>query len=194
MEEKMTKYYSVIMLTFCLGLTGCQSFAELGRQERNIPVYKDPPQSSENLARIRFVGNVTGTSLLQKSDVPQEERDLVAHTMLGFYNDTRDIGIPKLSYRPQDYKGYYFEIKVKPEPTLIKISTDVGPNGACHTVFLITPEAGKDYDLNYDQKENKKVCVMHFNEIVRDATTGVTVLKPAPYRAKKYQYTLSFND
>lgn len=190
----MTKYYSVIMLIFCLGLTGCQSFAELGRQDRNIPVYKDPPQSRENLARIRFVGNVTGTSLLQKSDVPQEERDLVAHTMLGFYNDTRDIGIPKLSYRPQDYKGYYFEIKVKPEPTLIKISTDVGPNGVCHTVFLITPEAGKDYDLNYDQKENKKVCVMHFNEIVRDATTGVTVLKPAPYRAKKYQYTLSFDD
>ncbi|MCW2483367.1 hypothetical protein, partial [Candidatus Symbiopectobacterium sp. NZEC135] len=61
------------------------------------------------------------------------------------------------------------------------------------TSFLITPEAGKDYDLNYDQKENSKICVLHFNEIVRDPTTGVTVLKPAPYQVKK-KYNQGFDD
>lgn len=149
-------------------------------------VYSDPAGSSESVARIRFVGNVTaGTSLLQKSNPGPKNHYFVPYTMLGFYNETRDIGIPKLTYRPQDYKGYYFEIKIRSEPTIVNIATDAGPHGYCVTSFLITPGAGKDYDLNYDQKENSKICVLHFNEIVRDPTTGVSVLKPAPYQVKK---------
>lgn len=189
----MIKICSVIMLTFCLFLTGCRSFGELGGRAQDPVVYSDPADSSGNVARIRFVGNVTGTSIRQKSNPGLKNHYLVPHTMLGFYNETRDIGIPKLTYRPQDYKGYYFEIKIRSEPTIINIATDAGPRGYCVTSFLITPEAGKDYDLNYDQRENSKICVLHFNEIVRDPTTGVTVLKPAPYQVKK-KYNQGFDD
>lgn len=189
----MIKNHTIALFILCSCLAGCRSFGELGKSARDPLVYSEPTQSDENISRIRFVSNVTGTCIVQKSHTDRKERCLVPHTMLGFYNETRDIGIPKITYRPQDYKGYYFEIKIKSEPTFVFIKTDNGPRGRCMTNFLIKPEPGKDYDFNYDQYENKKICVLHFNEITRDPTTGVTLLKPASYEIKKL-FEFKFDD
>lgn len=189
----MIKIHTITLITLCLFLSGCKSFGGLIKSKHDALVYSEPSQSTEQLARIRFVGNVTGTSLVQKSDTVKKDHYLVPHTMLGFYNETRDIGMPKISYRPQDYKGYYFEIRVKPEPTYVNIMTDYGSYGRCSTTFLINPEPGKDYDFNYDQNENNRICIPHFNEIVKDPTTGVTVLKPATFKSQRMTSVYNFD-
>ncbi|NPE62551.1 hypothetical protein HKX68_05935 [Dickeya dadantii] len=173
--------YSLAALTICVFVTGCKSLNYKVNSAKDPSVYQEPI-GVDKISRIRFVSNVTGTSIIQKSDVNMRRKYLVPHTFLGFYNETRDIGMPKISYRPQDYKNYYFEVKVKPEPTYIYIYTDNGINGVCTTGFIINPEAGKDYDVNYDPNQNSKVCVFHFNEIVSESSSGVTILKPAPFK------------
>ncbi|WP_159077935.1 hypothetical protein [Dickeya sp. Secpp 1600] len=172
---------SLVALTLCAYVTGCKTLNYTVSGPKDPRVYKEPV-GFDKTSRIRFVSNVTGTSILQKSDSNITPRYIVPHTFLGFYNETRDIGMPKISYRPQDYKGYYFEVKVKAEPTYIKIYTDNGVNGYCGTSFIINPEPGKDYDINYDPNQNNKVCVFYFNEIVRESSSGVTVLKSVPFK------------
>lgn len=171
----MKKICFLVVLVLCIGVIGCKSL------NKDPFLYKEPVATTDKISRIRFVGNVTGTSIEQKSDSNRVLKNLVPHTMFGFYNETRDIGIPKIAYRPQDYKKYYFEVKVKSEPTYIQIDTDSGINGMCMTGFIIHPEPGKDYDLNYDPNEDNKVCVFHFNEIVRDPSSGVMILKSASF-------------
>lgn len=163
-----------VALAGALLLSGCAAF------NYSEPVYQDPVGEGDNVARIRFIGNVTGTSITTKDNTTS--RNLVPHTSFGYYNDTRDIGMPKLTYRPQDYQGYYFEVRAKPLPTVLHIVTDRTDEGTCGMSVLIFPEAGKDYDVNFDAHEQYTKCVFHFNEIVTDPATGVKVLKARPFK------------
>ncbi|CFQ63087.1 Uncharacterised protein [Yersinia frederiksenii] len=170
----MHKILAFTLLGTTLISTGCTS------PFHSAPVYQDPVGEGNNIARIRFVSNVTGTSIKAKED--NIDRELVPHTALGFYNDTRDISMPKLSYRQQDYKSYYFEVRVKPQPIIISITTDATFRGQCQMSVLFTPEAGKDYDVNFDTGERIGKCIFHLNQIVTDPSTSVAILKPVQFK------------
>lgn len=170
----MPKKVGLSLFFTALLISGCTSLSPY------TPVHQDPMGEGNAISRIRFVSNITGTAITLKED--NIARDLVPHTALGYYNDTRDIGMPKLSYRPQDYKGYYFEIRVKPQPMIIRIYSDKTDQGSCSAAFLVVTEAGKDYDVNLDPHEKFTKCVFHFSEIITDPTTGVVILKPLPFK------------
>ncbi|WP_312118305.1 hypothetical protein [Pantoea vagans] len=179
----MKKYLSFTFLSISL-LSGCSAF------NYSAPLYKDPVGEKSNLARIRFIGNVTGTSISTKENTADQQ--LVPHTSFGYYNDTRDIGMPKISYRQNDYKNYYFEVYAKPGQTIFHILTDDTDQGSCSTSALVNLEAGKDYDVNFDAHEQFTKCVFHFSEIVTDPATGVKILKAKPFKMGSY-FATEFN-
>ena len=170
----MQKVLALSLLGVSLITGGCAAFLDAQ------PLYKEPVGEGDNIARIRFVGNVTSTSIKTKED--GINRDLVLHNKLGFYNETHDIGMPKLSYRQQDYKSYYFEIRVKPQPMVLTLTSDNTNKGFCTISVLFSPEKGKDYDINFDTHEQFTQCKLHLNQIVTDPSTGVPILKPAPFK------------
>ena len=165
-------------------LSGCSAF------NYSAPLYHDPVGEKSHLARVRFIGNVTGTSISTKGNSTFQE--LVPHTSFGYYNDSRDIGMPKISYRQQDYKSYYFEVLAKPGPTIFHIITDETDQGHCSMSALVNLEAGKDYDVNFDAHEQFTKCVFHFSEIVTDPATGVKILKAKPFKKEGY-FATEFN-
>ncbi|WP_315707759.1 hypothetical protein [Brenneria uluponensis] len=173
----MAKILHFILILAAISLSGCKA---IENSFGDRPIYQEP-SDTKNVSRIRFIKNIRGTEIKQKG-YSKTYTNITEFSWRGYVNKTRDIGMPKISYRKDDYNDYYFETKIKSVPTLIYIQTESTVAGSCHGMFFIKPESGKDYDMNFDITESRTKCIMHFNEIVKDGTTGVYILKPAPYK------------
>lgn len=153
-------------------ISGCSLLK--GFKVRQPTTYKEPTVLSD-VSRVRFIGNVTGTGV---RPFGSEYYDgLVYHGVWGHYNSTKDIGMPKISYRKSDYEGYYYEVYVKSGRARFLIKTDATLMGTCMAMFEVKLEAGKDYEFNYDPHASRDSCILHANEIVKDEKMGAYTLK-----------------
>ncbi|MFJ5373007.1 hypothetical protein ACIPTP_10760 [Pectobacterium versatile] len=173
----MAKILHLILISATISLSGCRA---IENSFADRPIYQEP-SDTQNVSRIRFIKNIRGTQIKQKG-YSKTYTQITPFSWRGHINATRDIGMPKISYRKDDYNDYYFETRIKSVPTLIYIQTEATSRGSCHSMFFIKPEAGKDYDMNFDITTDRSRCFMHFNEVVKDGTSGIYILKPAPYK------------
>lgn len=183
------KNFKFIVVSFVVFLSGCQVSEGLkvfnGFDMKKSETYIDTTDS-ENISRVRFIGNITGTSIKQEGE--EAYRYIVPHTWRGFYNDTKDIGMPKVSNRKADYEDYYFEIKVKAVPTTFFIGTDQTYRGRCMQEIGVNLASGKDYDINFVTDTKKGICIINVNEVIKDESTGAYTLKPVEFEKVKPSY------
>lgn len=168
------KKFKLVMIVCALTpfISGCSILK--GLEMRTPETYKEPTTLTD-VSRVRFIGNVTGTGI---RPYPSEDYySLVYHGVWGYYNSTKDIGMPKISYRKSDYEGYYYEVYVKSGRTRLIIRTDATLMGTCTVMFEVKLEKGKDYEFNYDPHASRDSCVLHANEIVKDESMGVYTLR-----------------
>lgn len=176
----LSKLAPALVVSSAVALTGCAMFKSANKA--GFPTTYVEPTDTSNTARVRFISNITGTGI--KPPGSNLSYVIVYHGIFGFYNQTQDIGMPKITYRKNDYKGYYFEIKALAGATEFHIRTDPTLRGSCHARFIVDLVKGRDYDINFDTSESKSSCKLHVSEIVKDDGTGVYILKPVDFVKK----------
>ncbi|CUZ03086.1 hypothetical protein [Serratia marcescens] len=172
------KVASVFVMASIFLISGCSVLN--GFKVKGVETYQEPTDV-KNISRVRFISNVTGTRI--KPLGSESYNSLVYYGVWGHYNSTRDIGIPKISYRKSDYEGYYYEVKVKSGVAEFIINTDSTFRGVCMTRFEFVLLSGKDYDINFNANESRDSCRLYVSEIARDESTGLLVLKPVEVKS-----------
>ncbi len=159
MLKKITILCSIILLPGC-----GQLFPAVTKYE--------PPTNTNDIAKIRLMGNPFFYSIKQKNDSDALVGGFVVErnrfVNLGFAS-TVDRGFPKI--QGKNYNGKYFETFVVAER-----KTEINyrdPN--CSVTLSVTPKKDAIYEVHYSDSDWTGYCVLYIRPIVFDEINAIYI-------------------
>ncbi|WP_395301353.1 hypothetical protein V1599_08485 [Enterobacter sp. ECC-175] len=144
--------------------------------------YISPPESEENTANVRMIGNPPGFTISQFGNKP----GAVDYTSLVILRPTHDMGFPKVSNDPERYKETYYDAKVYAgTPTRVGFKYYYGCSDVGHTFI---PQKGETYEFRLSITDKTGYCVLYATHLKYDDVNQIYLdEKIKSYNGYKYK-------
>lgn len=161
MELTMEKMrYITGALAASLLLSGCATY--WGK----VP-YTPPPDSEQNTANVRMIGNPPGFTISQHG----KKDGAVDFTSVVVLRPTHDLGFPKASNDPARYKETYYDAKVYAgTPTRVGFRFLYGCNFVSYT---FVPQKGETYEFRLSVSDKSGYCVLYATHLKYDSENQI---------------------
>lgn len=155
---RKTGYFAGVIASVAL-LSGCATY--WGK----VP-YTPPPETEQNIAKIRMIGNPPGFTISQNGKKP----GAVDFTSVVVMRPTHDLGFPKVANDPDRYKETYYDTTVYAgTPTRVGFTFLYG----CEVGYTFVPQKGETYEFRLSVSDKTDYCVLYATHVKYDSENQI---------------------